>query len=234
MGRPGEDHIAAQQSSGVPMADLTILIGNKNYSSWSLRGWLPLKESGLAFDETVVPLREPGTRERILAISPAGIVPVLKHGDVTIWDSLAIGEYLAELVPSLLPADRAARAVARSAVAEMHSGFTALRRHLPMNMRAHRPDRGVTQEVQADIDRICALWRDLRARFGDGKGELLFGTFSLADAAFAPVVSRFRTYGIALDRVCQAYADAVWALPSLQAWLADALVEPMVMPNNEV
>ncbi|HLY56078.1 MAG TPA: glutathione S-transferase family protein [Stellaceae bacterium] len=216
------------------MAEFTICIGNKNYSSWSLRAWLPLKESGFAFDEVVLPLREPGTADAILAHSPAGKVPVLRHGPLTIWDSLAIGEYLAELSPGLLPTAREARAVARAVIAEMHSGFVPLRQHLPMNMRAHRPDRVLTAEVQADIDRITQIWRDLRARFGNGQGGLLFGSFTLADAAYAPVVSRFRTYGIALDPASQAYADAVWALPSLQQWLAAAEREPMVMPNNEV
>jgi glutathione S-transferase len=214
------------------MAEFTIFIGNKNYSSWSLRGWLPLKEAGFAFNEVLFPLREADTAERILAHSPSGRVPILEHGAVKVWDSLAIGEYLAELAPALLPADRADRALCRSAVAEMHAGFQALRAQLPMNMRAHRPGHVVTPEVKADIDRIAVIWRDLRSRAG--AGALLFGGFSLADAAFAPVASRFRTYEIKLDPVSQAYVDAVLDLPSVREWAAAAALEPMVMPNNEV
>jgi glutathione S-transferase len=216
------------------MAEFTIIIGNKNYSSWSLRGWLALRESGFAFNEVLFPLREIDTRERILVHSPAGQVPVLEHGALRVWDSLAIGEYLAELAPHLLPADRAARARCRSAVAEMHAGFAALRAHLPMNMRAHRPDRGVTPAVRHDIDRITALWRELRRAVGPDEGPLLFGRFSLADAAFAPVASRFRTYGITLDPISEAYADAVLDLPSVREWAAAAALEPMVIPANEV
>jgi glutathione S-transferase len=161
----------------------------------------------------------------VLEYSKAGKLPFLRHGDLMVWDSLAIGEYLAELAPGLLPEDRAARAVMRSAVAEMHSGFPAVRNHLPMNFRAHRPGRTLTPAVDAEIARIASLWRELRGRFG-GEGAMLFGRFTLADAAFAPVVSRFRTYGIPLDPVCQAYADAVWALPAMQAWASEAAVEP--------
>ena len=216
------------------MADFTIYIANKNYSSWSLRAWLMLKQTGAEFAETLIPLREATTRANILRHSPSGRVPALHHGDLVIWDSLAIGEYLAEIFPAarLWPEDIQARAVARSASAEMHSGFAALRSHLPMNMRSSFPHRGVTQEAQADINRITALWRDCRKRFG-GDGGFLFGHFTIADAMYAPVVSRFRTYKVELEPETQLYADTVWALPSVQEWLTEARNEPMIIEDSE-
>jgi glutathione S-transferase len=216
------------------MAEFTIYIGNKNYSSWSLRGWLMLKHTGAAFDDVVIPLSEPSTRATILRHSPSGKVPALRHGDHLVWDSLAIGEYLAELYPSarLWPEEMKARSVARAVSAEMHAGFAPLRTHLPMNMRSSFPDRGVTPEAQADINRVTALWRDCRSRFGAG-GEFLFGHFTIADATYAPVVSRFRTYKIALEEEAQRYADAIWALPALQEWLAAARNEPMIIEAAE-
>jgi glutathione S-transferase len=216
------------------MADITIYLGNKNYSSWSLRPWLALKQTGAAFDEVLVPLSEPNTRSTILRYSPSGRVPAIARNGLTVWDSLAICEYLAESFPAaqLWPADPAARAVARSVSAEMHSGFAALRNHLPMNMRSSFPNRGVTPEVQADINRITAIWRDCRKRFGAG-GPYLFGAFCNADAMYAPVVSRFRTYRVEIEEEAQAYADAVWALPSLQEWLAAAKNEPMIIESAE-
>ncbi len=216
------------------MADFTIYIANKNYSSWSLRAWLMLKHAGAEFAETLIPLREATTRANILRHSPSGRVPALHHGDLIVWDSLAIGEYLAEIFPAakLWPEEIQARAVARSVSAEMHSGFAALRSHLPMNMRSSFPQRGVTQEAQADINRITALWRDCRKRFG-GDGAFLFGHFTIADAMYAPVVSRFRTYKIELEPETQLYADAVWALPSLQEWLGEASNEPMIIEDSE-
>ncbi len=216
------------------MAEITIYLGNKNYSSWSLRPWLSLKQTGVAFDEEVIPLSEPTTRSTILRYSPSGKVPALKHNELTVWDGLAICEYLAETFPEakLWPADKAARAVARSVSAEMHSGFAALREHLPMNMRSSFPNRGVTPEVQADINRIAAIWRDCRKRFGES-GPFLFGSFTNADAMYAPVVSRFRTYKIELDEAAQEYTDAVWALPALQEWLTAAKNEPMIIESAE-
>jgi glutathione S-transferase len=216
------------------MAEFTIYIGNKNYSSWSLRGWLMLKHTGATFDEIVIPLSEPSTRATILRHSPSGKVPALQHGDHLVWDSLAIGEYLAELYPQarLWPEEMKARSVARAVSAEMHAGFAPLRTHLPMNMRSSFPERGVTPEAQADINRITALWRDCRSRFGAG-GEFLFGHFTIADAMYAPVVSRFRTYKIALEEEAQRYADAIWALPVLQEWLAAARNEPMIIEAAE-
>jgi glutathione S-transferase len=216
------------------MAEFTIYLGNKNYSSWSLRPWLALKQTDAAFDEEVIPLSEAATRSTVLRFSPSGRVPALKHGELTVWDSLAICEYLAETFPTakLWPDDKAARAVARAVSAEMHSGFAALRDHLPMNMRSSFPNRGVTPEVQADINRITAIWRDCRKRFGAG-GDFLFGGFTIADAMYAPVVSRFRTYKIELEAEAQAYADAVWALPALQEWLTAAKNEPMIIESAE-
>jgi glutathione S-transferase len=216
------------------MADITIYLGNRNYSSWSLRPWLALKQTGAAFDEEVIPLSEPTTRSTVLRYSPSGRVPALKHNELTVWDSLAICEYLAETFPGakLWPEDKAARAVARAVSAEMHSGFTALRDHLPMNMRSSFPNRGVTPEVQSDINRITAIWRDCRKRFG-AEGPFLFGGFTIADAMYAPVVSRFRTYKIELEEEAQAYTDAVWALPALQEWLTAAKNEPMIIESAE-
>ncbi len=219
------------------MVDATIYIGNKNYSSWSLRPWLVLKQSGLPFEEVLIPLDQPGTRPAILAVSPSGRVPALHHDGLVIGDSLAISEYLAELCPEqqLWPADRGLRAEARSIAAEMHSGFAALRGHLPMNIRASFPNRGVTPEVQADINRITSIWREQRRRqeASETSAPFLFGHFTIADAMFAPVVSRFRTYRIELDAMCQAYADAVWTLPAFQDWQDVARHEPMIIESAE-
>jgi glutathione S-transferase len=216
------------------MADFTIHIGNKNYSSWSLRGWLMLKHTGADFAEEVILLEEANTRTNILRQSPSGKVPALRHGDFIVWESLAIGEYLAELFPKaqLWPKAASARAVARAVSLEMHAGFAALRGHLPMNIRSNFPNRGVTPEVQVDINRVIALWRDCRKRFGEG-GDFLFGAFSIADAMFAPVVSRFRTYRVDLEDEAQRYADAVWALPMMQEWAVAARNEPMIIEKYE-
>jgi len=215
------------------MAEFTIYIGNKNYSSWSLRGWLMLKQAGVAFDEVVIPLYEPGSRAEILRHSASGKVPALVHGPVTVWESLSIGEYLAELFPKakLWPADRAARAVARSISLEMHAGFQELRRHFPMNMRSVF-DRAIIPEAQSDIDRIIALWLDCRKRYGKG-GDFLFGHFTIADAMYAPVVSRFRTYKLSLPAEAEAYAAAIAAWPAYQEWLAAARKEPMIIEKWE-
>ena len=217
------------------MADLTIYLGNKNYSSWSLRAWLALKATGEAFDEVVIPLYQPGSRETILKYSPSGRVPALHHGDTTVWESLAICEYLAETFPAagLWPDDGAARAMARSASAEMHSGFQALRSQHPMNVRSSFPGRGVTPEVQADINRIMSIWRAARTRYGEGNGDFLFGRFTIADAMYAPVVSRFRTYKFDLEREADAYCDTIMAMPAMQEWVAAAKNEPMIVEAFE-
>ena len=217
------------------MADFTIYLGNKNYSSWSLRPWLVLKQTGVPFDEIVIPLYEPTSKATIMKYSPSGGVPALKHGELVVWDSLAICEYLAESFPTfhLWPRDHDARAVARSVCAELHSGFQALRAHLPTNIRSSFPNRGVTPEVQADVNRVMAIWRDCRKRFGKGKGEFLFGHFSIADATYAPVVTRFRTYKIDLEREAQVYCDTIMALPAMQEWIAAARNEPMIIDRYE-
>jgi glutathione S-transferase len=217
------------------MADLTIFIGNKNYSSWSLRPWLALKATGAPFEEVVIPLDEPTTRATILKYSPTGRVPALIHEGLTVWESLAICEHLAEAFPeaSLWPADRGQRAIARSVSTEMHAGFQDMRQHLPMNIRSSFPNRGVTAEVQADINRVSALWRECRKRVAEGAGPFLFGGFTVADAMYAPVVTRFRTYKIELDDICQAYVDAVWALPAMQEWAVAAGNEPMIIETSE-
>jgi glutathione S-transferase len=208
------------------MPPLTLVIGNKNYSSWSLRPWLLLRQAGIPFDEVYIPLYRPDSAAALAQWSPSGKVPALHDGDVRVWDSLAICEYLAERFPDrqLWPADATARAVARSVSAEMHSGFAALREHMSMNIRARRPGRGRTPESLADVERIQAIWTDCRARFGQG-GDFLFGRFCIADAMYAPVVLRFQTYGVALKGAAKDYADAMLALPALKAWVADALTE---------
>ena len=209
------------------MADLTIYLGNKNYASWSLRAWLALKRTTVAFEEVVVPLYQPASRETVLKYSPSGRLPALKHGELTVWDSLAICEYLAESFPTfeLWPKDPAMRAAARSVSAEMHSGFPALRQHLPMNIRSSFPGR--------DINRIMAIWRDCRIRGGEGRGDFLFGHFTIADAMYAPIVSRFRTYKVELEREAETYCDTIMAMPEMQEWIAAARNEPMVVEQYE-
>ena len=211
------------------MADLKLVIGNKNYSSWSLRAWIGLAEAGLAFDEVVLPLDTPEFAEKIPTYSGAKRVPVLIHGDLTVWDSLAILEYVADLAPEagLLPDDGQARAVARCVAAEMHAGFAPLRRALPMNLK--RPPRAIAigDAVADDIARIQHIWLDCRDRYGDG-GDCLFGGFTIADAMFAPVASRFATYQVPLDPVCAAYRDSLLNRPSFQRWQADGVAEAWV------
>jgi glutathione S-transferase len=202
-----------------------LVIGDKRYSSWSMRAWLGLRHVGLPFQEIAVKLRQPDTPAQILPHSPSGKVPLLKHGGIVVWESLAILEYLAELVPSarLWPSDPAARAEARAVVAEMHAGFAALRSELPMDCTsrlAAAPDAA----AQADIRRIVELWSDCRRRRGAGD-QFLFGSFGAADAMFAPVVSRFVTYNVELPPVAAHYRDAVAALPAFKEWLQGAAAE---------
>ena len=212
------------------MAELTIIVGNKNYSSWSLRGWLPVRQTGAAFEEVVVRLNRPESKENLLRASPSARVPVLRHDGLTVWDSLAIGEYLAERFPAagLLPEDAEARAVARMVTAEMHAGFAALRTHMPMDLHGSYPGRGRGPGVSDDIGRIVAIWEDCRASYGSG-GDFLFGTPTLADAAFAPVVTRFATYEVALEGAAAAYRDAVLAWPAMREWAAAAREESWVI-----
>ncbi|MEG4282583.1 glutathione S-transferase family protein [Microcoleus sp. A006_D1] len=207
------------------MTELTLVIGNKNYSSWSLRAWLAMKQAGLEFAEVRIPLDAQTTHEEIRRYSPSGKVPVLIDGDLKVWESLAICEYVADrFAKDLWPADVAARAYARSICAEMHAGFQNLRENMPMDCRNRYPGEGMTDGVQAEIDRIFAIWRECRQKFGTG-GNMLFGKFTVVDAMFAPVVMRFVTYGVKLDSEAKDYADAILALPAIQEWIAAACSE---------
>jgi len=214
---------------------LKLIIANKNYSSWSLRPWIAMKVAGIAFEEEVIPLYEPGSSARIRQYSPAGKVPVLIDGDQRIWESIAILEHLAEKFPHarLWPLNVHARSHARVIVAEMHAGFQPLRKACPMNMRFAPQARPQTEEVMVSVQRIDALWSDCRARFGKD-GPFLFGQFSAADAMYAPMVSRFYAYGIGVSRVGQAYMDAVMALPAWKEWYEAALKEPWIIESYEV
>lgn len=213
---------------------LTLVIGNKNYSSWSMRPWIAMKAAGIAFKEIVIPLYEPGSKEEILKYSPAGKVPILIDGGELVWESLAILEHLAERFPQagLWPADPRARSLARAVATEMHAGFQALRRDCTMNLWLPPKPRPQNEEVMNDVRRIEAIWADCRARFGKG-GPFLFGAFGNADAMYAPVVARFHNYGLPVSAETRAYMDAVMALPAWQEWLAAALKEPWVMKHNE-
>lgn len=206
------------------MANLELVIGTKRYSSWSLRPWLALKQAQLPFSETIVELRQDDTKAKIDLCSPSGKVPVLKHGNLTIWDSLAICEYVAELAcaHSLWPENRGARAVARAVSAEMHSGFVGLRQNLPMDSGHDFPDFTPPDEAVGDIKRIQALWRECRQTYG-ATGDFLFGRWSMADAMFAPVVFRFESYRIPQDEVGSAYMQAMLALPGMQQWRVESL-----------
>ncbi|MBV9348106.1 MAG: glutathione S-transferase family protein [Pseudolabrys sp.] len=212
---------------------LTLYVGNKNYSSWSFRPWIGMKAAGVGFDEVVIPLYAPGSAEKIRAHSPAGKVPILEDDGRVIWDSLAILEYVAEKYPEkgLWPADPIARAHARSISAEMHSGFAPLRNQCPMNMR--RPAKPITlsDETRGNVARIDTLWSDCLNRYG---GPFLFGAFGVADAMYAPVVSRFTTYLVGVSLAARSYMDAVKALPAWQEWEAAALKEPWTIPHAEV
>jgi glutathione S-transferase len=214
---------------------LKLVIGNKNYSSWSFRPWIAMKVADLVFEEEVISLDAKDFKARVNKISGAGKVPALTDGEVQVWESLAILEYLAEKFRDarFWPADSAARAQARAIAAEMHAGFVALRRHLPMNMRRPVRPHELTPEVRANVARIDAMWTDCRARFGAG-GPFLFGAFGAADAMYAPVVSRFHTYGVEVGPVARAYIAAVMALPAWSEWRAAALKEPWVLAEDEV
>ena len=218
------------------MSALTLVIGNKNYSSWSLRPWLAMRHAGIPFDERLLLLSDENWKENIAALSPSGRVPVLLHGARTVWETLAILEYVHELYPDagLWPEDRGARAEARAVANEMHAGFAALRNHMPMNLRRlDLKGKGRGPGVDEDIARICAIWRDCRARFGAG-GDFLFGPFGAADAMFAPVVTRLDTYGVDLDETCAAYSRAVLGLPAFVEWRDAALQEPWIVPEDEI
>lgn len=214
------------------MSNPVLIVANKNYSSWSLRAWLALTHAGVVFDEVRIALGMPDTREKLLGYSPAGKVPVLIDGNTKVWESIAICEYAAERWPDkrFWPADRAARGHARSVAAEMHAGFAALRTAMPMNCRGRYPGKGRSDAVDADIARIEALWGDCLRRSG---GPFLFGAFSIADAMYAPVVSRFLTYDVRLAGALAQYAEAILDLPAMKAWYAAGAAEPEFLAVEE-
>jgi len=207
------------------MSPATLTIASKNYGSWSLRGWLLCRMAGLEIEEQNVSSDDSSTRAELLLLSPSFRVPCLKHEGIKVWDTLAIGEYLHELRPAagLLPQDRAARSHCRSICGEMHSGFSNLRSALPMNLKAHYPEFKVWTGVRPDIARVLDIWRECLAAY---QGPYLFGPLSMADAMYAPVVTRFLTYDVALDGVCSAYCQRIMQLPYMQEWISAALTEP--------
>ena len=215
-------------------ARYTLIVGSKNWSSWSLRPWLAMKMAGLAFEEVLIPLRRPETKTDIKRYSPSGKVPTLIIAEgatsTAVWDSLAICEALADRHPdrNLWPSDARARAEARSVAAEMHSGFPELRKALPMEIAARRPAPELDESVEAEIARIVALWTSALDRHG-ANGGFLFGQFSTADAFYAPVVTRFETYGIALPSMARAYADRMLALTPMREWAAAAEKEAQAL-----
>lgn len=216
------------------MPKLELVIGNKNYSSWSMRPWLALRQAAIPFAEIQLKFNSEQWEKDIARLSPSRKVPVLWIDGQPVWDSLAILETIAELFPekNLLPRQPRARQVARSIMAEMHSGFRALRSKMPMNIRGSYPGKGLTPDVQKDIDRIVALWIECRETFGEN-GALLFGHFTVADAMYAPVVARFMTYAVSLPTTAQAYCEAVQSLSSVQEWSVAARAEPEVVPEDE-
>jgi glutathione S-transferase len=213
---------------------LTLVFGNKNYSSWSFRPWIAMTAAGIPFTEELIPLYGPGSKERILSYSPAGKVPILIDGAARIWESLAILEHLAEMFPAagLWPSEPTARAHARSIAAEMHAGFGPLRSHCPMNFWRPVMRQDLPADVAANVQRIDTMWSDCRTRFG-GDGPFLFGRFSAADAMYAPVVSRFHTYDVPVSPASRAYMQAVMALPAWAQWKAAALTEEWVLEEDE-
>jgi glutathione S-transferase len=214
---------------------LSLIIGNKNYSSWSMRPWFAMKATGIAFSEEVISLNAADFKERVGKVSGTGKVPVLSDGEVHVWESLAIIEYLAEKFPKagLWPADPRARGLARAVATEMHGGFIPMRRHLPMNMWRPVLRRELPDDVLANVRRIEQIWTDCRTRFGQD-GPFLFGAFGAADAMYAPVVSRFHTYAVDVGRVAREYMASVMGLPAWAEWHAAALKEPWILPEDEV
>jgi glutathione S-transferase len=217
------------------MAKLHLVIANKNYSSWSLRPWIAMTMAGLPFDESMILLDTPTMKKEIAEHSGAGRLPVLHHGKITIWETLAILEYLAETFPekNLWPKSKTARAAARAISNEMHAGFTSLRNACPMNLRRPQKPVVLNEATKADIARIEEIWRECRKTYGKG-GKFLFGKFCNADAMFAPVVTRFETYAIPVAKDTRAYMDAVMATKAFQTWKAAALKETWIVPHDEV
>ena len=217
------------------MESLTLIIGNKNYSSWSLRPWILLKYFDIPFKEILIPLYEGDYRKRILEFSPAAKVPALVHGKLVIGESLAIMEYVAELFPEkrMWPVNIDERARARAISHEMHAGFSALRTNMPMNIRGNHPGKGRNVQVESDIARINAVWTDCRKEF-QAKGNFLFGNFTIADAMYAPVVTRFNTYGVKLSMIAQEYAEMIRQVPAMKEWANSAVKEPHVIAASEM
>lgn len=212
---------------------MKLLIGNRNYSTWSLRPWLVLQHFEIPFEDEVLQLAGPGWRENLAARSPTGRVPVLLDGALVVPETLAIIEYLADSFPdkAIWPAERKDRAMARAAAAEMHAGFSGLRNHAPMNLRASHPGKVDLDAVRKDLHRVETLWGDLLARTG---GPYLFGAFSAADAMFAPLATRLRTYDLPVSDVAGRYVEAIYALPAFQQWLGLALQEPWIVDDDEI
>jgi len=206
------------------MAEATLSISSKNYSSWSLRGWLLCKLAGLEIQEDLVSIGDPSIRAELLLLSPSFLVPCLTHDGIKVWDTLAIAEYLAEIRPGsqLLPKDGKMRAHCRSICGEMHSGFYNLRSALPMNLKAHHPGFKIFPGARADIDRVIAIWRDCLEAYG---GPYLFGQLSMADAMYAPVCTRFLTYDVKLDKACADYCRTIMVWPAMEDWVAGARAE---------
>ena len=215
------------------MSKTTLALSSKNYSSWSLRGWLMAKLSGIEFDEVTVEPGDADARAEILLLSPSILVPCLTYNGMRVWDTLAIGEFLNEIAPhaGLLPKDQAERAHCRSICGEMHSGFVSLRQALPMNIKSHFPGFKIWSKAKADADRILSIWRDCLETYG---GPFLFRDICMADAMYAPVVSRFRTYGVTLEGPLKAYADQIWDLPAMEEWRTAALEEKEEIEELEV
>ncbi|HKU98097.1 MAG TPA: glutathione S-transferase family protein [Vineibacter sp.] len=215
------------------MAEASLTISSKNYSSWALRGWLLCKMAGLDFEERILPADDPSTRAELLLLSPSFLVPCLTHGNITVWDTLAIAEYLHEIRPQvgLLPDDRAARAHCRAISGEMHSGFSNLRSALPMNLKAYHPRFKVWAGAQGDIDRVTAIWRECLAKYG---GPFLFGPLTMADAMYAPVCTRLRTYDVPLDTQSTAYCERILNLPFMLEWITAARAEPEEIEELDV
>lgn len=216
------------------MAKLALVIGNKNYSSWSMRPWVLLRQAGIAFEEIQLWFNQDAHADGVDRYSPTGLVPVLLVDAAPVWDTLAICETIAEMYPEkgLWPPDAHSRQVARSICAEMHAGFREMRAAMPVNIRARHPGKGMKPAVRKDMDRIVSIWQSCRERFGRN-GPMLFGIFGVADAFYAPVVMRFMTYGVALPAVAQAYADAVRELPAVQEWMAAARRETAFVAADE-
>ena len=215
------------------MSDTVLYIGNKRFSSWSLRGWLACKLAALPFREITIPLDQPDTEAELGKVSPTAKAPCLHHDGKVIWDTMAIAEYCAEMKPGLWPEDAAARARARAISAEMHSGFGELRKAMWMDVARRWPGKGRTKGALADIKRITAVWTDTRRRFGEG-GAFLFGKdFNLADAFYAPVAARFVTWSPDLPNDAVAYVDAVWSHPLMREWIKGAQAETFTAPRYE-